>query len=151
METPAAPLASNVTAPGRRLASPIAQRLADELGVDLSTVAGTGPGGRIVKSDVEAAARHAPEPATHSEPTEMRKAIAAAMTASAAVPQFALERDVDVELLTLRSTEYPLRPLLMLSCQVRSIWLVEIAVAVRSVGAAREELSSEVVAPSVFE
>ncbi len=42
---------------GRRTkASPIARRLARKLGIDLASVAGTGPGGRIVKEDVEAAA-----------------------------------------------------------------------------------------------
>jgi pyruvate dehydrogenase E2 component (dihydrolipoamide acetyltransferase) len=37
-------------------ASPVARRVAGELGVDVGSVEGTGPGGRIVKSDVEAAA-----------------------------------------------------------------------------------------------
>ena len=37
-------------------ASPLARRLADELGVNLASVRGTGPGGRIVKEDIEAAA-----------------------------------------------------------------------------------------------
>lgn len=37
-------------------ASPIARRLANKLGVDLASVAGSGPGGRVVKEDVEAAA-----------------------------------------------------------------------------------------------
>ena len=37
-------------------ASPLAKRLAAELGVDLAQVTGTGPNGRIVKEDVEAAA-----------------------------------------------------------------------------------------------
>lgn len=41
--------------PERVLASPIARRLALELGVDLAAVAGTGPGGRITESDVRAA------------------------------------------------------------------------------------------------
>ena len=43
--------------PGERIkASPVARRLAREQGVDLATLAGSGPGGRIVKKDVEAAA-----------------------------------------------------------------------------------------------
>ncbi|MBN9333145.1 pyruvate dehydrogenase complex dihydrolipoamide acetyltransferase [Devosia sp.] len=40
---------------GRVFASPLAKRLAKEAGIDLSTVAGSGPKGRVVKSDVEAA------------------------------------------------------------------------------------------------
>jgi pyruvate dehydrogenase E2 component (dihydrolipoamide acetyltransferase) len=41
---------------GRPKASPVARRIAREQGIDLSTLEGTGPGGRIVKADVEAAA-----------------------------------------------------------------------------------------------
>jgi len=41
---------------GRVKASPIARRMAKDLGVDLGSLQGSGPGGRIVKSDVEAAA-----------------------------------------------------------------------------------------------
>jgi pyruvate dehydrogenase E2 component (dihydrolipoamide acetyltransferase) len=39
----------------RAKASPVARRIARERGIDLSTLVGTGPGGRIVKADVEAA------------------------------------------------------------------------------------------------
>jgi pyruvate dehydrogenase E2 component (dihydrolipoamide acetyltransferase) len=38
-------------------ASPLARRLAEESGVDLASVEGTGPGGRITKRDIEAAAQ----------------------------------------------------------------------------------------------
>src|SRR5262245_64872419 len=41
---------------GRILASPLARRLAKEAGLDLAALTGSGPHGRIVKSDVEAAA-----------------------------------------------------------------------------------------------
>lgn len=44
------------TASGRIKASPLARRVADELGVDLEQIEGTGPGGRIVRADVEEAA-----------------------------------------------------------------------------------------------
>ena len=47
------PKISNST--GRVKASPIAKKLAEELGVDLSSISGSGPGGRITKEDVEAA------------------------------------------------------------------------------------------------
>ena len=46
----------------RIMASPLARRIAAQNGIDLSTVAGTGPRGRIVKSDVEAARRAGPTP-----------------------------------------------------------------------------------------
>jgi pyruvate dehydrogenase E2 component (dihydrolipoamide acetyltransferase) len=42
---------------GRIKASPVARRMARELGLELGQVQGTGPGGRIVKADVEAAAK----------------------------------------------------------------------------------------------
>jgi pyruvate dehydrogenase E2 component (dihydrolipoamide acetyltransferase) len=48
---------------GRAKASPVARRIAREQGIDLSALQGTGPGGRIVKADVEAAASGAPQAA----------------------------------------------------------------------------------------
>lgn len=39
----------------RRLATPVVRRIAKERGIDLATLAGTGPGGRIVRADVDAA------------------------------------------------------------------------------------------------
>jgi pyruvate dehydrogenase E2 component (dihydrolipoyllysine-residue acetyltransferase) len=93
----------------RLKASPVARKRARELGVDLATLAGSGPGGRITMKDIEelASARTAgptlatppvprPEGGRREEPSRLRKAIAAAMSQSAAVPQFSLERDVDV-------------------------------------------------------
>jgi pyruvate/2-oxoglutarate dehydrogenase complex dihydrolipoamide acyltransferase (E2) component len=56
------------TAPGRKpKATPATRKLARSLGVDLSTVQGTGPGGRIVDADVERAAGGAPVPAAPEE------------------------------------------------------------------------------------
>ncbi len=46
-----------------RAVSPLARRVAKELGVDLSQIVGTGPGGRIVKEDVERAAASQEAPA----------------------------------------------------------------------------------------
>jgi pyruvate dehydrogenase E2 component (dihydrolipoamide acetyltransferase) len=51
---------ANGASSGKILASPLARRLATDLGVDLRTVAGTGPGGRIVERDVKAAAERGP-------------------------------------------------------------------------------------------
>ncbi|MGW4091587.1 dihydrolipoamide acetyltransferase family protein [Nocardia sp. NPDC004750] len=39
----------------RKKTSPLARKIADELGVDITTVVGTGPGGRIIRRDVESA------------------------------------------------------------------------------------------------
>jgi pyruvate dehydrogenase E2 component (dihydrolipoamide acetyltransferase) len=60
---------------GRVKASPVARRMAREMGLELAGVQGTGPGGRIVKADVEAAARgggeaEAPEKEREEEPAE---------------------------------------------------------------------------------
>ncbi|MCS7241074.1 MAG: 2-oxo acid dehydrogenase subunit E2 [Candidatus Caldatribacterium sp.] len=56
-----------VTQEERIKASPLARRLAQEYGIDLATVKGTGPGGRIVKEDVERA-RQALEKARKAVP-----------------------------------------------------------------------------------
>lgn len=55
---------------GRIKASPVARRLAEELGIDLRQVVGTGPGGRIIKENVEefAARRGAATPAVAPAP-----------------------------------------------------------------------------------
>lgn len=52
----------------RVLASPMARRLAREEGIDLSSVPGSGPGGRIVAADVTGPPAPAPEPETEPEP-----------------------------------------------------------------------------------
>ncbi len=53
--TPApAPAAAVEPVVGRISASPVAARMAGELGIDLRKVTGTGPGGRIIKRDIEA-------------------------------------------------------------------------------------------------
>ena len=52
-ETPPNP--ANTTSGARVKASPLAKRLAADAGIDLSAIAGSGPNGRIVKRDVEAA------------------------------------------------------------------------------------------------
>ena len=70
--------------PARISASPAARRLAKELGVELETITGTGPGGRVTKDDVEAAsALDTPSsggPANDVLPlTSMRKVIGARM------------------------------------------------------------------------
>jgi len=55
--------------PDRVFASPLARRLARERGIDLSTLEGSGPHGRIVRHDVETAAMG--EPAPQAEPRQL--------------------------------------------------------------------------------
>ncbi len=88
---PAAVAAVPKAADGRRPASPAARKLAQELGVDLGNVAGTGPRGRITREDVERAAATAKAPATTTAAAPagtplkgMRKTIAERMHASLA-------------------------------------------------------------------
>jgi len=63
---PAVPAAAATTTPaGERIkASPLARKVAAELGVDLSSIAGSGPGGRIVRNDVTSAGSKAPAKST---------------------------------------------------------------------------------------
>jgi len=66
----AAPAAPAAKADGGRIfASPLAKRIAADKGVDLSGIAGTGPRGRIVKSDVENAKPGAAKPAAAAPAT----------------------------------------------------------------------------------
>jgi len=50
---PAAPADSSASSNGRIKASPLAKKLAEEKGIDISQVSGSGDGGRIVKRDIE--------------------------------------------------------------------------------------------------
>ncbi|MDX6625800.1 MAG: hypothetical protein QOE56_789 [Solirubrobacterales bacterium] len=70
--------------PERVKASPVAKRLAREQGIDLSSVQGSGPGGRIVKKDVKKASDSAAGAA--AEPVAAAPAPAPAPTAAAAPP-----------------------------------------------------------------
>ncbi len=54
-QTAAVPAAVVVSSSGRVKISPLAKKIANEKGVDVNRVAGSGPGGRIVRRDVEAA------------------------------------------------------------------------------------------------
>ena len=65
-------------------ASPLARRLAEQQGIDLAGVTGSGPNGRIVKADLEGAAKDEPKPAAAEAPAA--QAPAAAPAKPAAVP-----------------------------------------------------------------
>ena len=74
-----------VAASGERLrASPLVKRLAAEHGIDLSGIAGTGPGGRIVRDDISALLTGAPRPAAAPAPAPAPVAAPAAAAPSPA-------------------------------------------------------------------
>lgn len=87
-----APLSTAATGPGAVRASPLAKRLAEQHGIALSAIKGTGPDGRITKEDVDAAiagASRAPVPGAPVTPavrevplSRMRATIARRMTES---------------------------------------------------------------------
>jgi pyruvate dehydrogenase E2 component (dihydrolipoamide acetyltransferase) len=109
---------------GTKLASPAARARAAELGVDLAAIAGTGPGGAVLLSDLQA---RVPTPAISTVPTgkpgldmtEMRRAIAAAMSrAKREIPHYYLTHEINLQsaqdrLTTLNADRTPDRRLLM--------------------------------------
>ena len=112
----APPAEDGDTGPGRVKASPLARRIAEENGVDLSSVSGSGPGGRIVKADVEgaggavpqapAAAPAAPAPqetetakgtTTYQDLTRLQQVVSRRMAESkATAPHFYLQSEIDM-------------------------------------------------------
>ena len=99
---PERPAAASVTN-GRIKASPLARRIARERGIDLSSLTGTGPEGRIVAQDLERAPAAPPvaaEAATgevESRPlSSVRKTIARRLTQAWTVPAFQLTVDADM-------------------------------------------------------
>ncbi len=101
----------------RLAASPLAKKLAKEKGVDLTSVKGTGPDGRVMSRDLDLAQPDIPASFGHNgAPTEkpgsynketmspMRKAIGEKLQASKIfIPHFYIQQDIDVEpMITLR-------------------------------------------------
>jgi pyruvate dehydrogenase E2 component (dihydrolipoamide acetyltransferase) len=124
----AAPAPVAAPASGDRVfASPLARRMAAQAGVDISKIAGSGPNGRIVKADVDAALSRGPAPASAAAPaaapapiaaprpaapvaitaphtavpnSSMRKVIARRLAESkATIPHFYVSTDVEIDAL----------------------------------------------------
>jgi pyruvate dehydrogenase E2 component (dihydrolipoamide acetyltransferase) len=114
-----APAPASAVAPAakgdRIIASPLAKRIAEQKGIDLSAIKGSGPGGRIVKADVEGAKPGVSAPAAAAVPGEipheveklsgMRKTIARRLTESKqTIPHIYLTVDARLDaLLELRA------------------------------------------------
>src|SRR5262245_20559338 len=102
---PSEPAAASPRANGRVKASPLARRIARERGIDIASIAGTGPEGRIVAEDVERAAV-APTPAIAAaapvgegrvEPlSSVRRTIARRLTQAWEAPAFQLSMSADM-------------------------------------------------------
>jgi len=89
---------------GERIkASPLARRIARERGIDLASITGTGPEGRIIAEDLDrVAARPAPGPVPAGEVesvplTSVRRTIARRLTEAWQVPAFQLQVSADME------------------------------------------------------
>ena len=121
----AAPAPVATPASGDRVfASPLARRMATQAGVDISKIAGSGPNGRIVKADVDAALSRGPAPVAAAAPaplvaaprpaapvaitaphtavpnSSMRKVIARRLAESkATIPHFYVSTDVEIDAL----------------------------------------------------
>ena len=105
-----APVAPVIESNGRVNASPLAKKMANDKGIDLNTVVGTGEGGRIVKRDID---HYTPyvgggtksrksfvgtESFTDEPVTQMRKTIAKRLSESKfTAPHFYLTLDIDMD------------------------------------------------------
>ncbi|MGI9127147.1 MAG: pyruvate dehydrogenase complex dihydrolipoamide acetyltransferase [Roseomonas sp.] len=125
---PVAAASAPAPATGDRVfASPLARRMATQAGLDISKVSGSGPNGRIVKADVDAALSRGPAPAAAAAPvaapmaspaprpaapvaitaphtavpnSSMRKVIARRLSESkATIPHFYVSADVEIDAL----------------------------------------------------
>ena len=99
-----APPASDGGGDGRVKASPIARRLAKDRGLDLSGISGSGPGGRIVKADVEKAGEGAPAQAPETEEAPAQAAAAGPTAGAREKPETAKGEVEVVELSKLQQT-----------------------------------------------
>ena len=110
---PAVTMPASGNGGGRARSSPLARRLASERGLDLGQLHGSGPGGRVIRRDIEAAAAAVPAPATRTAPpaprttaagdfedvplTQIRKTIARRLAESnGPIPTFFLTADFDL-------------------------------------------------------
>jgi pyruvate dehydrogenase E2 component (dihydrolipoamide acetyltransferase) len=103
-------------APPAPTATPAVRKLAKDLGVDLSLVTGSGPGGRVLREDVEATARPDAGAASNTAAEEIpispiRRGIAERLTQVAAIPQVTTFRTVDCGALDAVRRELGVSPL----------------------------------------
>ena len=169
----AAPVAEKTGHGERVFASPLARRMAQQAGIDLASLKGSGPNGRIVKADIDAARGKAPEaaaqapapkaaaPAPAAAPaapitaphdaiphSSMRKVIAKRLqTAKQTIPHFYLSMDVELDaLLKLRAelnAQSPKDGPGAFKLSVNDLIIKAVAVALRRVPAANASFTEE--------
>ena len=98
-----APAAPKSADGGRIFASPLARRIAAEKGIDLAGISGSGPRGRIVKADVEAARPGAAQPAAEA-PVAAPAAAASAPSPDAILKVYADRETTEIALDGMRRT-----------------------------------------------
>ena len=150
----AAPAAVATVDPARRAATPLVRRLARERGIDLVNVPGSGPGGRVVRADLEAVLAQEPErtaPAPAPSPVELapasderasravpfdgiRQQVAARLSASASeIPAFSATATAEVDdLLALREQINEQRPAESARISLNDLLVRAVAVALRT-------------------
>jgi pyruvate dehydrogenase E2 component (dihydrolipoamide acetyltransferase) len=165
----AAPPVAVAASGGRILASPLARRMATQAGLDLASVSGSGPRGRIVKADIEAAmatggtpaaAPVAPVTATPAAPaadasalegafelqplSTMRKTVARRMSESKReAPHFYLTVDCELDALLSLRTELNERADAAFKLSVNDLVIKAAAVALMKVPAANAGYSED--------
>jgi pyruvate dehydrogenase E2 component (dihydrolipoamide acetyltransferase) len=97
-ESQPAPAAAPTFAAARRRVSPAARKLAEEHGIAIDMVAGTGPDGAVILQDVQHAIEAKAQPAGIDRHAEMRRAIAAAMSRSKReIPHYYLSEPIPLQ------------------------------------------------------
>lgn len=107
---------AQIAAPSHVRSTPRARELAGQFGVNIAALTGSGPGGRVMRKDVEAAR---PAPVEEDARTRMRRAIAAAMSRSnREIPHYHVGETIDLgrasEWLTAENERRPLPERLLL-------------------------------------
>ena len=146
---------------GRIIASPLAKRIAQQHGLDLAGVKGSGPQGRIVRADVEATIARGPQAKPQAAPaapavtaglpaarfekhTTMRQVIARRLTESKqTVPHFYLTVDVELDALLALRKQINERPNAAAKVSVNDFIIKACALALREVPAANASWTPE--------
>ena len=144
---------------GQRIfASPLARKVAAERGVDLAAVNGSGPSGRIVKKDVEAAATGATPPSSPSQlspsapdfdPTHAATVEAAVATAAPTPPTLMAGPSLEHQLVPLNNMRETIARRLIESKQTIPHYQVSVDVDMDALIALRKQLNAQLEAQGV--